>query len=748
MFRGALFVWTRTTSTSRSILELFVDYVTMMKFSTVSLFVVYLVIAYVVSVASESHFRKLEERVPAKSRPTIVRTFSTHPNGHPQPIRLAPGNVMNGGRLPLRANSPLPMKVAPRENSERPSVQTNMVSITTAPFPFQKLVTECQNFTSPALHIPSNEAAMKIEQLYHVPSSLTRVANCFQAVINPVNDFCTFVCPFFQRDQNTLQEYQKLIAAMEAVPPSNDWQKEDFPIAVLRSYEAANTTYWYTNIPNDHSNVHFFEINQQTNLLELLPSIARDHPVVIIDFGNDLICQRAVAEPFYFAHRHVLFGFNAWQSFTRQPKKGNPGFLHPISFSDMETKYISSTLGVRVLDRDMLKKVRGRSRSLQHLADYAHVLANNHLHVEVRCRNLLHTIQLGDHIYSPVPLSYPIAPQQTTTTSAPGTSTSNPPGSSTDVASSKAFIAVVSHYKEDHKNLQFFQSVPHVIVNRGDAHEKIPGLHLVYDAHNVGRENAVYLNYIIEHYDTLPRVIVFTQSDARSNFDHSFTQDGYERDIRDLFAYAQDDAAMATIFGSSSSSSSHHHHQHQPSAVSSRRVLGAVNETQSKANTAAVSTMDRDGFFFLGHLAMFVATGVTEIDKVDSLLPKFFREVNARGESPPPPSPPPPSTSSASTETSSSSFVLNRWFGPGASMVVTAEVIRRRSRASYQRLLKLLLDDPATLNSPPIGHFYERFWPAIFNSHCAEHSYYACFYHRGPNLWTDRFRDPPLLSFA
>eukprot|EP01033_Poteriospumella_lacustris_P009099 gene9100-6543_t len=637
---------------------------------------------------------------------------------------------MNGGRLPPRGNSPPPMKVAPREKSERPSIPTH---ITTAPFPFQKLVTECQNFTSPALHVPNIEAALKIEHLYNVPSSLNRIANCFQAVVNPVNDFCTFVCPFFQREQDTLHDYQKLIAAMEAIPPSKDWQKEDFPIAVLRSYETANTTYWYTNIPNDLPNVHFFEINSQTNLLELLPTIAREHPVVIIDFGNDLICQRAVAELFYFAHRHVLFGYNAWQSFTRQPKKGSPGFLHPISFSDMETKYLSSTLGVRALDRDMVKKVRGRNRSLQLLADYAHAFATSHLQVEVRCRNLLHAVHLGDRIYAPVPLSYPMAPQQqqptTTTATAPTTVTAS------SKASSSSFIAVISHYKEDHKHLQFFQSVPHVIVNRGDAHEKISGLHLVYDSHNVGRENAVYLNYIIEHYEALPRVIVFTQSDARSNFDRAFTQEAYERDIRDLCAYAQDEGAMATIFGS---------------RLYQRSLLaGNANATQQPpaANTAGVSTMDRDGFFFLGHLAMHVSTGVTDVDKVDTLLPKFFREVDARGgESPS--SSTATATSSASTKTSASPFVLNRWFGPGASMVVTAEVIRRRSRASYQRLLKLLLEDPATLNNPPMGHFFERFWPAIFNSRCAEHSYYACFYHRGVDLWTDRFRDPPLLTFA
>lgn len=733
--RGALIAWIRITFanierfwwhdqlviTGVALLVLFIDHLTMTKFSSVVyLLIVLLAIVYLASVVSQPQLHKVDDRFTPKTRPTAVRTASTHSSG-PQPIRLPPGSVMNGARQPLRGNSPPPMKAAPHEKSERPSIQTHTVTISTASFPFQKLVFECQNFTPSALHIPTIEAALKIEHLYNVPSSLTRIANCFQAVVNPVNDFCTFVCPFFQREQDTLHDYQKLIAAMEAIPPSKDWQKEDFPIAVLRSYEAANTTYWYTNIPNDLPNMHFFEIDQQTNLLALLPTIARDHPVVLIDFGNDLICQRAVAELFYFAHRHVLFGFNAWQSFVRQPKKGSPGFLHPISFSDMETKYLSSTMGVRALDRDIVKKVRGRSRSLQHLADYAHAFATSHLQMEVRCRNLLHAVHLGDRIYAPVPLSYPMAPQQ------------QPPSTTTtaETPSSKAassFIAVISHYKEDYKPLQFFQSVPHVIVNRGDAHDKVSGLHLVYDSHNVGRENAVYLNYIIEHYAALPRVIVFTQSDARSNFDHSFTQEAYERDIRDLCAYAQDEGAMATIFGSRD-------HRHQRSLLA-----GNANVTQqpSAANTAGVSTMDRDGFFFLGHLAMHVSTGVTDVDKVDTLLPKFFREVNARGDESP----------SASTETSASPFVLNRWFGPGASMVVTAEVIRRRSRASYQRLLKLLLEDPATLNNPPMGHFYERFWPAIFNSRCAEHSYYACFYHRGANLWTDRFRDPPLLTFA
>ena len=70
-------------------------------------------------------------------------------------------------------------------------------------------------------------------------------------------------------------------------------------------------------------------------------------------------------------------------------------------------------------------------------------------------------------------------------------------------------------------------------------------------------------------------------------------------------------------------------------------------------------------------------------------------------------------------------FTKNRKFyrfAPTGLFAVTREAIHRRPVGDYQRMLVSLSHQ----NNPPIGHFFERSWPAVFQSTCTSNEAYYC----------------------
>jgi hypothetical protein len=60
--------------------------------------------------------------------------------------------------------------------------------------------------------------------------------------------------------------------------------------------------------------------------------------------------------------------------------------------------------------------------------------------------------------------------------------------------------------------------------------------------------------------------------------------------------------------------------------------------------------------------------------------------------------------------------------------VVLKDNVLRRPKIVYEQLYHWLISFP---DGSPHGHLMERFWPAIFSSHCASGKYDSCFYHQG-----------------
>jgi hypothetical protein len=72
------------------------------------------------------------------------------------------------------------------------------------------------------------------------------------------------------------------------------------------------------------------------------------------------------------------------------------------------------------------------------------------------------------------------------------------------------------------------------------------------------------------------------------------------------------------------------------------------------------------------------------------------------------------------------------------------ENILRRPKSVYEQLYQWLISLP---DGSPLGHLMERFWPAIFSSHCARGKYDSCFYqqHSDDILKVALFPEDPLF---
>ena len=75
---------------------------------------------------------------------------------------------------------------------------------------------------------------------------------------------------------------------------------------------------------------------------------------------------------------------------------------------------------------------------------------------------------------------------------------------------------VIARHREGVSHLQWLRDYPHVIYNRGgDRAFKEEGYWLplkhVHFERNVGRESFIYLSHIIDNYDRLANITVFSQ---------------------------------------------------------------------------------------------------------------------------------------------------------------------------------------------------------------------------------------------
>ena len=73
---------------------------------------------------------------------------------------------------------------------------------------------------------------------------------------------------------------------------------------------------------------------------------------------------------------------------------------------------------------------------------------------------------------------------------------------------------VLARFKEDmHEQLWLpYHNISHIIYNRGESIPESYGYKVIEELENVGRESFIYLRYIVENYDVLSDLTVFTQA--------------------------------------------------------------------------------------------------------------------------------------------------------------------------------------------------------------------------------------------
>jgi hypothetical protein len=82
---------------------------------------------------------------------------------------------------------------------------------------------------------------------------------------------------------------------------------------------------------------------------------------------------------------------------------------------------------------------------------------------------------------------------------------------------------VIARYNENLDWVFYMPSeINYQIYNNGDYlemdNDKLPFLSLHQGVRNSGREGATYLSYLIDHYDSIPDIVIFTQAKPQ---DHS-----------------------------------------------------------------------------------------------------------------------------------------------------------------------------------------------------------------------------------
>lgn len=105
---------------------------------------------------------------------------------------------------------------------------------------------------------------------------------------------------------------------------------------------------------------------------------------------------------------------------------------------------------------------------------------------------------------------------------------------------SSTYHVVIARYKEQMHHLRWLAPLSHTIYNRGDPLVEIFRLSMFDQArtfhslncpHNFGRESFIYFLHIIENYDKLPDVLIFSQ--AKHIF-KAYTNEHFKSDVTNL----------------------------------------------------------------------------------------------------------------------------------------------------------------------------------------------------------------------
>jgi hypothetical protein len=370
--------------------------------------------------------------------------------------------------------------------------------------------------------------------------------NCFLSSSNPINDFCNVFCSLFGTKQSgqELEVYHHLVQMIH----NTRMEKEKLNLPYRRDKVAL--LYW--NNPHDiesypRNYVDAYELKTaggKAGLAEVLKKVVSEYDVIIVEFGGEMICSRSIVELLFYSKCTVIIGMSHYKQF--QIEIGRWFLTSPLenpvnTIYDSEMKVFSVALFDMPLEEvyPTVSQYLGRNQFiLSNMSQFAYHFALDHLTIDKKCTNLLqsHSSSPNDIIRTPTQLSlveqsFPIAKQ-----------TFN------DSELSK-FIVVVSRFHEPYDTMDYLVSIPHLINNRGEKSDVKSYLNIVHDEMNQGRESSVYLKYIIDHYEKLPEVMIFSQADPVHEFDKNYSSKDRSLDIQMIAHVAMiKDKEFSSIF--------------------------------------------------------------------------------------------------------------------------------------------------------------------------------------------------------
>ena len=251
--------------------------------------------------------------------------------------------------------------------------------------------------------------------------------------------------------------------------------------------------------------------------------------------------------------------------------------------------------------------------------------------------------------------------------------------SSTIAQDSQDFEVVVAHYNEDLSWLKPVIDYCKVYCKGGPKHA--PGPYFEVKAlENIGREGHTYLHHIVKYYDSLKDVTLFTQ--------------GRVDDHIDLTALEMKERALKTKDGRVTT------FPHR-----AMELFSLWDGIPWEKYPCWAKWLSPEGTF----------TGKRAPKTPAQYFEDFFKNFGHDG---------PP---------------MSMGFQPGAIFAVTRETIHQHPKELYERMLEELFLGDMKAVDPETGHFFERFWPAVFR-----HEEYCCW--DGSEVSEEEFNDQGQLA--
>ena len=92
-------------------------------------------------------------------------------------------------------------------------------------------------------------------------------------------------------------------------------------------------------------------------------------------------------------------------------------------------------------------------------------------------------------------------------------------------------FVVICRYLENITHLGWLEAYPHAIYDRGENLPDNSSLNIISHHRNVGRESYIYLEHIINNYDNLANITIFSQAMMDQLELTNYTNEAFRRDV-------------------------------------------------------------------------------------------------------------------------------------------------------------------------------------------------------------------------